>query len=155
MSARVCGKRLLGQAGHSLHIGRHYHRLFEVAGDHRTGQGVAPARGALANDYIHELSMFPNGKYADQVDSTSQALKFIGERDPSAGFLEYVRAEVLSRHGISSKDLTVCFDHPDPKGRFTLSNGREIWRQGDGYYWVTEGEWSNGANSIFCVTRLD
>lgn len=119
------------------------------------GRVWLPREAPWVNDYLHELSMFPNGKYADQVDSTSHALKFIGEPDPTAGFLEYVRAELLSRYGISSKDLTVCFDYPDPTGRFTLSNGRKIWRQDDGYYWVTEGEWSNGANSIFCVTRLD
>jgi phage terminase large subunit-like protein len=25
-------------------------------------------------DYLHELTVFPNGRYDDQVDSTSQAL---------------------------------------------------------------------------------
>lgn len=106
-------------------------------------------------DYLHELSMFPNGKYADQVDSTSQALKFIGEPPPNMAFLEYIKGEVLGRFGISVDQLTVCFDHPDPTARFTLTSGREIWRQGDGYYWVTETEWSNGGSTIFDAKRLE
>jgi predicted phage terminase large subunit-like protein len=42
-------------------------------------------------DYLHELTVFPNGRYDDQVDSTSQALAWTKQRPPGWGLLEYYR----------------------------------------------------------------
>jgi predicted phage terminase large subunit-like protein len=42
-------------------------------------------------DYLHELTVFPNGRYDDQVDSTSQALAWTKHRPPGWGILEYYR----------------------------------------------------------------
>ena len=42
-------------------------------------------------DYLHELTVFPNGRYDDQVDSTSQALAWTKQRPPGWGILEYTR----------------------------------------------------------------
>jgi phage terminase large subunit-like protein len=44
-------------------------------------------------DYISELTMFPAGRYDDQVDSTAQALAWSKQRLPGWGFLEYMRQE--------------------------------------------------------------
>jgi len=35
---------------------------------------ASPQAGAVVSEYVLELSSFPYGKHADQVDSTSQAL---------------------------------------------------------------------------------
>ena len=49
-------------------------------------------------EYLHEMAMFPNGKYDDQVDSTSQALDVIGNpQNKSAGFLQMVRQDNAAR----------------------------------------------------------
>ena len=51
-------------------------------------------------EYLHELAVFPNGKYDDQVDSTSQALEAIGNLQiQSAGFLELIRHDNAARRG--------------------------------------------------------
>jgi predicted phage terminase large subunit-like protein len=55
-------------------------------------------------DYLHELTVFPNGKYDDQVDSTSQALDAIGNPQLKGyAFLELARmtnrGESLARPG--------------------------------------------------------
>jgi predicted phage terminase large subunit-like protein len=42
-------------------------------------------------DYLHELTVFPNGRYDDQVDSTSQALALTKQGPPGWGMLEYYR----------------------------------------------------------------
>jgi predicted phage terminase large subunit-like protein len=42
-------------------------------------------------DYLHELTVFPNGRYDDQVDSTSQALAWTKQRPPGWGIFEYYR----------------------------------------------------------------
>ena len=43
------------------------------------GKVWIPKEAYWLSDYLHELAMFPNGKFDDQVDSTSQALGYIGE----------------------------------------------------------------------------
>jgi len=39
-----------------------------------------PEKAAWLADYLHELTTFPNGRYDDQADSTSQALEWIKDR---------------------------------------------------------------------------
>lgn len=113
-----------------------------------------PAQAPWLRDYLHELAMFPNGKHTDQVDSTSQALKSITLPSGAQQWLEVARWQALRAWGIDEKDVTVRFDHPEPNVRFTVSSGREIWREPDGYYWVTEGEWESIRN-MHGVRRID
>ncbi|WP_409192817.1 phage terminase large subunit [Bradyrhizobium sp. RDM4] len=42
------------------------------------GQVHLPANAAWLDDYLLELLAFPHGKHDDQVDSTSQFLKWVG-----------------------------------------------------------------------------
>lgn len=105
-----------------------------------------PEQAPWLQHYLHELMMFPNGRYSDQVDSTSQALKAITLPSSAEQWLGVMRWQALRAWGIDEKDVTVGFDHPDPNARFTVSSGREVWREPDGYYWVTEGEWDSARN---------
>lgn len=53
-----------------------------------------PEDAHWAADYLHEMAMFPNGKYDDQVDSTSQFLGWYNNMNgPNAYFFEYMRQE--------------------------------------------------------------
>jgi predicted phage terminase large subunit-like protein len=113
-----------------------------------------PTEAPWLQDYLHELTMFPNGRHADQVDSTSQALRAIALPSSAENWLSVMRWQALRTWGIDEKDVTVCFDHPNPDARFTVSNGREVWREPDGYYWVTEGEWES-VRRTFDVKRID
>jgi predicted phage terminase large subunit-like protein len=59
----------------------------------------APREAHWLPEYLHELSVFPNGKYDDQVDSTSQALATIGNPNMKAwGFYELMRRRVEARN---------------------------------------------------------
>ena len=42
-------------------------------------------------DYLQELTLFPAGRYDDQVDSTAQALAWTKTRPPGWGLMEYYR----------------------------------------------------------------
>ena len=42
-------------------------------------------------DYLDELTMFPNGRHDDQVDSTAQALDWLKHAGREPGFLSYYR----------------------------------------------------------------
>jgi predicted phage terminase large subunit-like protein len=44
-------------------------------------------------DYLHELILFPAGRYDDEVDSTAQALAWAKIRVPGQGWLDFYRKE--------------------------------------------------------------
>lgn len=70
-------------------------RMAAQADQIENGFVYVPKEAHWLAEYLHELSVFPNGKYDDQVDSTSQALD--GLNNPqlsSAGFVEYMRQEL-------------------------------------------------------------
>ena len=50
-------------------------------------------------DYLHELTLFPAGRYDDQVDSTAQALAWTKTRPPGWGLMEYYRDQVAQAKG--------------------------------------------------------
>jgi len=54
-----------------------------------------PARADWLDAYRHELSIFPNGQYDDQVDSTSQALDWVKQGMSTFWFEEQAREEYL------------------------------------------------------------
>jgi len=51
--------------------------------------------------YLHELTIFPNGKHDDQVDSTAQMLDWLKRADREPGIIGYYRmlAEAGGQHG--------------------------------------------------------
>ena len=44
-------------------------------------------------EYLHELTVFPNGKHDDQVDSTAQFLEWQKTPAPHDGYIEWLRRE--------------------------------------------------------------
>lgn len=49
-------------------------RMNSVTSSIENGFVLLPDQAPWLKEYVHELTVFPNGKYDDQVDSTSQAL---------------------------------------------------------------------------------
>jgi hypothetical protein len=60
---------------------------------------VLPDEAHWLGDYLHELSVFQNGRYDDQVDSTAQALAWTKLRPPSWGIFRVLSAGTPTRHG--------------------------------------------------------
>jgi len=52
-----------------------------------------PAQAYWLAEYMHELSVFPKGKYDDQVDSTSQALDWVKDGAGNFGLIELWREQ--------------------------------------------------------------
>jgi predicted phage terminase large subunit-like protein len=58
-----------------------------------------PREASWLAEYLHELTTFPNAKYDDQADSTSQALAWIKQAPPEHAVSRYYRWQgVLSLH---------------------------------------------------------
>jgi predicted phage terminase large subunit-like protein len=107
----------------------------------------------LAN-YLHELAMFPKGKFDDQVDSTSQALASIGTPTGADNFLELMRWDELRRYGMTPEDIHITFDFIQPDAEFTSCLGRSLRREPDGFYHCSQGE-REGLQAVEGITLID
>lgn len=92
-----------------------------------------PREAQWRADYLHELAVFPNGRFDDQVDATSQALDWMRQSGSPAGWLEYYRrqAERMTRtnlgpDGKPAPVSSIGMRAPQPHANFYVSgtNGR-------------------------------
>ena len=75
-------------------------RMAGQTGPIENGFVYIPEEAHWLQEYLHELCMFPNGRFDDQVDSTSQALAWINNyRVSHWGLLEYARQELARMQG--------------------------------------------------------
>jgi predicted phage terminase large subunit-like protein len=70
-------------------------RMHSVSSTIENGFVFLPEQASWLVEYLHELAIFPNGKYDDQVDSTSQALDWIKAGSQVLGVVEYVKQEAM------------------------------------------------------------
>jgi hypothetical protein len=68
-------------------------RMHSVSSTIENGFVHVPVQASWLAGYLHEMATFPNGKYDDQVDSTSQVLDWSKNGAPVYGVLEYYRSE--------------------------------------------------------------
>ena len=117
------------------------------------GRVYIPDNAAWLNEYLHELAMFPKGRFDDQVDSTSQALCYIGAPNKGEAWFELMRQVELMDYGLKPEDLTVAYDFPDQSAEFTFGSGRVVRREDDGFFHVTPHEWKS-VRGMLGVTKL-
>ena len=70
-------------------------RMYTVTSTIENGFVHIPERAEWLEPYLYELTIFPKGKFDDQVDSTSQALAWIrdGYWNHQLGVVEYIKQE--------------------------------------------------------------
>jgi predicted phage terminase large subunit-like protein len=68
-------------------------RLNSVTNMIENGQVYLPSQAEWLRDYLNELITFPNGKFDDQADSTSQALDWARARRMEPGIITFTRYE--------------------------------------------------------------
>ena len=114
-------------------------RLRNVSAIVEAGQIFVPQHAPWLEDFLHELRMFPNCRYKDQVDSFSQALsKAFLDLSPSQGFHDMVREELAL--GPPEKRLTIRVNCDDKGTQFQLFGGRCPKREEDGSFLISEEE---------------
>ena len=121
------------------------------------GRVFIPYDAPWLADYLHELMMFPKGRFDDQVDSTSQALAYIGTPTSFDNWMEYARLELQRQAGAIGEHLTVTFDHPDRGFGVRGWNGRTILRSDDGFYHCDLSEWESirGTRGLKLISGAD
>jgi hypothetical protein len=70
-------------------------RMHSVTSTIENGFAHLPDKAAWLSEYLHELTCFPNGKFDDQADSTSQALDWFKQHgvEPCLGLIDYYKQE--------------------------------------------------------------
>jgi len=68
-------------------------RMHAVTSTIENGFVHLPDRASWLAEYLHEMTTFPNGKYDDQVDSTSQALDWFRNRSKTPAIVTHWERE--------------------------------------------------------------
>jgi predicted phage terminase large subunit-like protein len=71
-----------------------------------------PTEASWLADYLHEMTIFPNGRHDDQVDSTAQMLDWCKIPIPGSGMLQYYREQAEAIGGVRSPATTTRLRAP-------------------------------------------
>ena len=74
-------------------------RLHAQTATIENGYLLLPKETPWLTDYVRELTSFPGSKHDDQVDATSQALKWINEPIPGMGLYLYMKEQFEKSRG--------------------------------------------------------
>jgi hypothetical protein len=89
-------------------------RMYSVTRTIENGFVHIPVQAYWLPEYLHELVVFPNGKYDDQADSTSQALDWFKNNSTKGvyGVLEYEKREAertkAAQQGVTVPESMPC-----------------------------------------------
>ena len=86
-------------------------RMHSVSSTIENGFVHIPAQAHWLAEYLHEISGFPNGKYDDQVDSTSQALDWVKDGAGKFGLFECWREKAEKLNKPTSNSVTTHLPH--------------------------------------------
>ena len=126
-------------------------RLHTVTSTIEGGFVHLPDKAPWLADYLNELKSFPNGKFDDQCDSTSQALDWLKSGRKFDHFFQFYKssAETVESE-IYSEQVGPC---PSCGSRSTFPEGSEVRCRDCGKRWdrpirphrVTRGDMDNGS----------
>jgi len=89
------------------------------------GYALFPRKASWLDNYLHELTGFPNAKHDDQVDSTVYALAWSTPDGNAEGWIEYVRRRAENERGNYSSKQMIRVRLPW-LGTFQLITGRSV-----------------------------
>ena len=96
-----------------------------------------PEDASWLAEYLHEITVFPNGKHDDQVDSTAQFLDWFKRPFPGQGYFEYARMQAEryrnpERLRDEAERSRVRLRAPPDTGAVQTFSGRHLNIQPDG-----------------------
>ena len=118
------------------------HKLFRFSNallgiEHKTVH--FPKSAPWLDAYVEELCTFPNGRFDDQVDSTSQALLWLVEQVQSHGIIEYYRQLVEAKNSKAAEDIWLM--KPPELGRTVyLRDGTKAMPRDDGHFLLPQSD---------------
>lgn len=113
-------------------------RMNNQTGALEAGLVYLPEQAHWLDEYLHELTAFPNGKHFDQVDSTSQALAWITKTNSASGWISYLSSKVHEEN--KKRGFTVQVRAPQGVLQLWTHTGRQPFMYRDRTAWVSEAE---------------
>jgi len=104
-----------------------------------------PREAPWLPDLEHELTMFPKGRYADQIDSISQALEFIFNRSDMDAFVAFTRWDMERRVvgddvDAQPRNVRAISNTPSMNIEIKTNSGRSVRPDANGILWFTKSE---------------
>ncbi|CAN5226128.1 hypothetical protein BH11PSE2_BH11PSE2_17140 [soil metagenome] len=99
-----------------------------------------PTHAHWLEAYLHELMMFPKGRYDDQVDSTSQALTWLRQTNSHDVWMAVAEMNFQERHGFPLPRVSVRNINPDVR---SVPINRAVDQRPDRSFLLNEEEWSS------------
>jgi predicted phage terminase large subunit-like protein len=100
-------------------------RMHSVTSTIENGFVHLPDQAAWLGEYLHELATFPNAKYDDQADSTSQALDWFKQHNARDWFVDMGKRE-LAR---AEAEQSATFERPITRGELLGRGARSAAAQ--------------------------
>ena len=104
-------------------------RLNSITNIIENGLVFLPEKAAWLAEYLHELMTFPNGKYDDQADSTSQALDWIKDRrsEPYAWLRLIARRDMIEEGRLDEvREMDERYGAPSEEPKPLSPSGRAV-----------------------------
>jgi predicted phage terminase large subunit-like protein len=118
------------------------------------GQVWIPPAGALAFRLPPRTRDVLNGRFDDQVDSTSQALAYVAAPVPGESYVAWLASEMVGDERMDLDKQTVTFDLNRADETFTTNEERLVRRGKDGFYHVSPEEWNGCFSEMYGVTLI-
>lgn len=119
-------------------VGEKAVRMDNQTGVLEAGLVYLPEQAHWLEEYLHELTAFPNGKHFDQVDSTSQALMWITKTDSATAWTSHMRG--IIRADNLRKGHVIQMRAPEGLLEPWTHLGRPLFMYMDRTAWVSELE---------------
>lgn len=113
-------------------------RMSNQTGPIENGRVHLPVEAPWLAEYQHELRMFPNGKFDDQIDSTSQALDFMTAPQPGEGIRQYYKQSYEAAKKPVVEPGLFRMDGPAGISHLYDIRSQRVLPHEDGYYHVDE-----------------
>ncbi len=106
-------------------------RLHSTTNTIENGFVFLPEKAPWLTEYLHELTTFPNGKYDDQADSTSQALDWIKDGFWDLGWMRLEARKFMIEEGRLEevKEMDEKYGAPPEEPQTPLPSGPAVYRR--------------------------
>ena len=110
-------------------------RMYAQTAVIKNGHVLIPHQAPWLADYLQEMIAFPKGRHNDQVDSTSQALKWFNYQPGEPYIIQYYREMAEKQRGVNpDDDRIVTLKGPNSTNVVHTMSGAEVLVEADGLF---------------------
>ena len=109
-------------------------RMYTQTAVIKNGHVLIPQQAPWLADYLQEMIAFPKGRHNDQVDSTSQALKWFNYQPDEPSLIQYYRELNEQQPGEDEDDRIVALECSNGTSDVYTQSGASFRADADGLF---------------------